>query len=161
MEQKNRADDRKKAALARKTGTGDWNDIPEDMLKPPRERKRDKSRAKSPVKSPNEDEETLFAPPTDSVSSGPSTNVSTAATTPEPEPFVSFHRSPPLRSVRPVYHKTSAFRQPDRQVNGSSIYFLPPPCYAEGKEEVTAMNAKSFGVFLAQTRRERGLTCTS
>lgn len=89
MEQKNRADDRKKAALAKKTGAGDWNDIPEDMLKPPRERKRDKSRAKSPAKTPNgSEEESLFAPTTDSVSSGPSTSASTTATTPEPEPFV-------------------------------------------------------------------------
>lgn len=67
-ESNKRADDRKKAAL-KKLGTGNWNDIPDDMLKPVTSRRHKGSETKEEVvagSSEASDDDTLFSSPADS-----------------------------------------------------------------------------------------------
>lgn len=75
-------DDKKKAALAKKAESEDWNDIPEDMLKSTRERRRGK--AEEAAKHFNgHDEDALFSPP-----ARPSDGSTPAAKTQEPQPYL-------------------------------------------------------------------------
>jgi len=62
-----RADERKKAALTKKLGADNWNDIPEDMLLPSTRRGKKKGGARgghqTPTREAQEDGESLFGPP--------------------------------------------------------------------------------------------------
>ena len=86
-----RGEDRKKAALAKKGESRDWNDVPEDMLPSSREQRRDKiseGAAHEPRDLNSSEEEGLFAPATGSAPSRPSDNMSTVTGFSEPEPFL-------------------------------------------------------------------------
>ena len=87
-----RTHDRKKTALKQKLDTEDWNDIPEDMLRPKAGRKK-RDRAEktkdSAETSVEESYDTLFTSTTDFAPSQPTTSrtASIAGSSTEPEPY--------------------------------------------------------------------------
>ena len=102
-----RTDDRKKAALIRKLGTENWNDVPEDMLKPPAERRKDAKAEdgdENPEAAAGDEDESLFASPMNSFPSGPGTSRrSSVASSAGPEPYAITPTTsyPPLKSSAP------------------------------------------------------------
>jgi tRNA-splicing endonuclease subunit Sen34 len=83
-----KGNDRKRSALAKKAESEDWNDIPEDMLKPIIDRKPDDSTASAEGDanvSNKTTDESLFIP---TPSSSPSPGISTAATVPGRQPYI-------------------------------------------------------------------------
>ena len=106
-----KGDERKKAALKNKLGAENWNDIPDDMLKPIVGKKEEtpaQTNAEANDTSIEGDGEALFAPPTNSSSSRPNkSRGSSAAPTAEPEPYAITPTTsyPPLQaSPRPPEH---------------------------------------------------------
>lgn len=98
--QEERSDERKKAALSKKLGTDNWNDIPEDMLGPSAERskrKKAKGKARSGAATPSAEDETLFASP---MNSFPSQLAESLPQTPEPGPEP--HSITPTTSYPPL-----------------------------------------------------------
>lgn len=90
--QEEKSDERKKAALSKKLGTDDWNDIPEDMLGPSADRntrKKAKGRARAGTSRPSnaDNDESLFASP---MNSFPSQSEDTSQQPPEdgPDPYI-------------------------------------------------------------------------
>lgn len=112
-----RTEERKMAALSKKAGAGDWNDIPEDMLKPSSRAGRKKghkatngeSEARGDAMATNGservgEEDLLFASPLNSFPSKPplSRSTSIASTTgPEPYAITPTTSYPPLTAPRP------------------------------------------------------------
>lgn len=101
--QEEKSDERKKAALSKKLGMDNWNDIPEDMLSPSADRgkkKKAKAKARSGLSTPSgmDESESLFAPPIDSVPSPAADPLpQTPETGPEPWNVTPTTSYPPLR----------------------------------------------------------------
>lgn len=121
-----RTEDRKKAALTKKVENGDWNDIPEDMLRPAsrlsnkRKGKSSKARLEGdelegseevdghvvPDGKQEDEEDLLFAPPRNGVPLHPTlsrdtANASTAGGGPEPYAVTPTTSYPPLTATPP------------------------------------------------------------
>lgn len=104
-----RTDDRKKAALQKKVDDGDWNDIPEDMLKPRAgigKKKKNRSMQPTPTGTPMDSEREdndglLFAAPKSATpaDSNQSQAASSVGRAPGPEPYAVTPTTscPPLR----------------------------------------------------------------
>lgn len=120
-----RTDDRKKAALKKKLGSKDWNDIPEDMLKLSTAQKNADVEAKTdaePAAATEGEDEALFASPMDSVPTQTArSRGSSVATNVGPEPFAitpttsypplhSVAESPGVRSVLPTPQSYPLFK---------------------------------------------------
>ena len=131
-----RGDERKKAALTKKAQAGDWNDIPEELLRSTLERKRDVTTGRAKSKSDDSfeiEEEALFATPEASIASPPSSSVSKTTRTSDPEPFIVTPSTsyPPLHSVGPNPSNTSSVTEtlpsyPLYKYLHDQAYFLSP-----------------------------------
>lgn len=137
--QEEKSGERKKAALSKKLGTSDWNDIPEDMLTPSTERgktKKNKRRDRSGVSTPlTADEDVGFFG--SSTANTPSTQAADSTlqvpeTGPEPHaitPTTSYPPlPPPFRSLHP--ETSSTIETPNsypifKHLHGEG-YFLAP-----------------------------------
>lgn len=80
-----RTGEKKKTALVRKIGEKNWNDIPQDMLKPGKVRQREAAELVSDTQAQEDNEATLFSlpPPSQEIRSRTSSSMSTL----DPEPY--------------------------------------------------------------------------